>query len=264
MTTATSPASVRLRRLALAFAPVLAVILALGLAEILQARGALPVVIPAPSAVWADAVKNPAVVTRHLTPTVLKALSGYAIAAGIALFAAAVASMVVVLRAPIYNLGVGLHSVPLIATTPLLALWLGTGPPTHVLVAALACYFPMLVGAMQGFRAVERTRLELFHTLSASPLQQLRYLVIPSALPYLFAGFKIAAPSAVLGTITAEWAGAELGLGALMLYALGAFDINKVWLSVVLACGLSAAAYAFWALAERLVIYWESSTELKD
>ena len=46
--------------------------------------------------------------------------------------------------------------------------------------------------------------------------------------PPVFAGFKIAAPSAVLGTITAEWAGAELGLGALMLYALGAFDINKI------------------------------------
>lgn len=94
---ATPPA---LRRFALALVPVLAVVLAIGLAELLQSRGALPVVIPAPSAVWADAAKNPAVVTHHLAPTVAKALSGYAIAAGIALFAAAVASMVVVLRAP--------------------------------------------------------------------------------------------------------------------------------------------------------------------
>jgi ABC-type nitrate/sulfonate/bicarbonate transport system permease component len=252
------------RRLALVVAPMLALLLLLLAVEWLTALRALPVVIPAPSAVWADAMKNPAVVTRHLLPTVLKAASGYAVAAVIALTAAAAASLVLVLRAPIYNLGVGMHSVPLIATTPLLALWLGTGPPTHVLVAALACYFPMLVGAMQGFQAVERSRRELFHMLSATPLQQLRYLVVPSAMPYLFAGFKVAAPSAVLGTITAEWAGAELGLGALMLYALGAFDINKVWLSVLLACGLSAAAYAFWAAAERLVIHWDSVTELRD
>ena len=261
---ATPATSDRLRRALLLAAPLLALLLALLAAEWLTARRMLPVVIPAPSAVWADAMKNPAVVTRHLTPTVLKAATGYAVAAAIALLAAAISSLVLVLRAPIYNLGVGMHSVPLIATTPLFALWLGTGPTTHVLVAALACYFPMLVGAMQGFAAVERNRRELFHMLSASPLKQLRYLVIPSALPYLFAGFKIAAPSAVLGTITAEWAGAELGLGALMLYALGAFDINKVWLAVLLACGLSAAAYAFWAGAERLVIYWDSAAELRD
>jgi NitT/TauT family transport system permease protein len=260
-----NPAAASLWRRCLPWlAPLLALLLVLLLAEGLTARRALPVVIPAPSAVWADAMENPAVVTRHLTPTVVKAATGYAVAATIALAAAALSSLVLVLRAPIYNLGVGMHSVPLIATTPLLALWLGTGPTTHVLVAALACYFPMLVGAMQGFAAVERNRRELFHMLSASPLQQLRYLVIPSAMPYLFAGFKIAAPSAVLGTITAEWAGAELGLGALMLYALGAFDINKVWLAVVMACALSAAAYACWAGAERLVIYWDSAAELRD
>ena len=253
-----------LRRALLMSAPVVVLVLALLAVEWLTARHALPVVIPAPSAVWADAWKNPALVTRHMTPTVLKAASGYVIAAAIALTAAAISSMVVVLRTPVYNIAVGMHSVPLIATTPLLALWLGTGPTTHVLVATLACYFPMLVGAMQGFSAVERNRRELFHMLSASPLQQLRYLVIPSALPYLFAGFKIAAPSAVLGTITAEWAGAELGLGALMLYALGAFDINKVWLAVLLTCVLSAAAYAFWAGIERLAIYWDSATELRN
>src|SRR5262245_66020217 len=100
------------------------------------------------------------------------------------------------------------------------------------------------------------------HVLSATRAQMLRFLLLPSALPYLFAGFKIAAPSAVLGAITAEWAGADRGIGAMMLYALFAYDTPKVWLSVVLTCILAAGGYAVWALIERTAIYWERDVEL--
>ena len=92
----------------------------------------------------------------------------------------------------------------------------------------------------------------------------LRYLLIPSALPYLFAGLKIAAPSAVLGAITAEWAGADRGVGAMMLYALFSYDTPKVWLSVLLTCLLAADGYGIWALIERFAIYWERDVELAD
>ncbi len=93
-----------------------------------------------------------------------------------------------------------------------------------------------------------RRQRELMHVLSASRTQTLRYLLIPSALPYLFAGFKIAAPSAVLGAITAEWAGADRGVGAMMLYALFSYDTPKVWLSVLLTCLLAAGGYGLWSL----------------
>jgi ABC-type nitrate/sulfonate/bicarbonate transport system permease component len=89
-------------------------------------------------------------------------------------------------------------------------------------------------------------------------------LVLPSALPYLFAGLKIAAPSAILGTVTAEWAGADRGLGAMMLYALFSYDTVKVWLSVVATCVLAASAYGFVALIERYVVFWNRELELVD
>lgn len=62
----------------------------------------------------------------------------------------------------------------------------------------------MLVGTMQGLQATDARQRELMYVLSATRAQTLRYLLVPSALPYLFAGFKIAAPSAVLGAITAN------------------------------------------------------------
>ena len=156
------------------------------------------------------------------------------------------------------------NSIPIIATAPLLALWIGTGPQVQIVIATLACQFAMLVGTVQGLRATDARQRELMHVLSASRTQTLRYLLIPSALPYLFAGLKIAAPSAVLGAITAEWAGADQGIGAMMLYALFSYDTPKVWLSVVLTCLLAGAGFAIWAWIERVAVYWRHDVELAD
>ena len=67
-------------------------------------------------------------------------------------------------------------------------------------------------------------------------------------------GSRRRTPSAVLGTITAEWAGADRGIGAMMLYALFAYDTPKVWLSVFLTCFLAASGYGIWALVGALII----------
>ena len=74
----------------------------------------------------------------------------------------------------------------------------------------------------------------------------------------------MAAPLAVLGSLTAELTGAENGIGVLMMSALFNFDIRQVWLTVLIACGLSATGYAIWALVERLAIYWDSPAELNN
>jgi len=243
--------------------PVVVVTAALLLMECLRRTGALPVFIPAPSDIWAEVQRNPGLLIGNLGPTLSKALTGYAIAAAVALAAAGIASLISALYAPIYNLGVGIQSVPLIATAPLLATALGTGAETQVIIAALSSQFPMLVGAMQGFRAAEDRHRELLHVLSASPRQTFRYLILPAALPHLFAGFKIAAPSSVLGAITAEWAGADRGIGAMMLYALFSYDISKVWLSVLAVAALAGGGYALGALAERIVVFWDKASELE-
>lgn len=243
--------------------PVAVVMGAFALAEALKALGVLPPFIPAPSSVLAEVQRQPKLLSANLGPTIARAVTGYAIAAAVALGAAAVASLVRVLYAPIYNLGVGIQSVPIIAAAPLLATALGTGPETQIIIAALGAQFPMLVGAMQGFRAADERHRELLHVLSATPRQTFRHLTLPAALPNLFSGFKIAVPAAVLGTITGEWTGAERGIGAMMLYALFSYDIAKVWLSVLIVIGLAAGGYALGALIERLVVYWDTTSELE-
>jgi ABC-type nitrate/sulfonate/bicarbonate transport system permease component len=252
------------RTLVTLWRPLLTGIVLLTVVEAMQRGGLLPVFVPSPSQVFDEIVKSPRIVTANLGPTAWKATLGYFIALAIAVSAGGIAILVRPFYGPIYNFGVTVHSIPIIATAPLLALWLGTGPQLQIIIAALACQFPMLVGTMQGLQAADERQRELMHVLSASRMQTLRFLLIPSAAPYLFAGFKIAAPSAVLGAITAEWAGADSGVGAMMLYALFSYDTPKVWLSVLLTCLLAAGGYGLVALVERLVVHWGPGVELAE
>jgi NitT/TauT family transport system permease protein len=252
------------RALAAIWRPLASVAVLLLAAEAAKRAGLLPVFVPAPSQVAAEVIRDPRLVYGSLGPTAWKASAGYAISAVVAVAAASLAVLVRPLYASVYNLGVMLHAIPIIATAPLLALWLGTGPSVQIAIAALASQFPMLVGTMQGLQATDARQRELMFVLSATPTQNLRYLLVPNALPYLFAGCKIAAPAAVLGAITAEWAGADRGVGAMMLYALFAYDTPKVWLSVLLTCLLAGGGYGFWALIERYAIYWQRDIELAE
>ena len=247
-----------------AILPLAVLIGVLLLMEVAKRGGLFPITVAAPSEVWRAVVESPRIVTETLLPTLYAATLGYLCAAAAALLAASIANTLAGTYAPIYRFGVALASIPLTATTPLLVVWMGNGLSTRVVIAALASFFPILVGAMQGFRAYESTSAELFHVLAATRLQRLRLLVLPSALPLLFAGLKIAAPAAILGTILSEWTGAERGLGVLMIYALGAFDVPKVWFSVFAACALAAGVYGVLAAIEHRVVRWQTATVLED
>ena len=244
--------------------PLAVVTATVGAVQLLHAVGRLPIFLPAPSEVWSTFWSDPALLLDSMAPTFAKATAGFAISAFLSLLAAALAARFSAAYRPIYNFGVTIQSIPVIATTPLLALWIGTGPPTQIILAALTSQFAMLAAAMQGLRAADVRQRELLFVLNATPFQSFRYLTLPAALSYVFAGFKIAAPAAVLGTIAAEWAGSETGVGALMLNALFSYDPPTVWLSVIAACALAGGGYAFWSIIERLVVTWEIPTELSS
>ena len=238
--------------------PAVLVIVVLLVAGELAARlGWLPVFLPPPSALLQAAWAQPGLLVTNAGSTAMTALAGFAVAAAVAASAACCAVVLSAAWQPLYTGGLVLQSIPLIAAAPLLGVWLGGGATLQILIAALSSQFPILVGAMQGLRAATAGQHDLMQVLSASRLQTLRYVMLPMAAPYIFAGLKIAAPGAVLGAITGEWTGSERGLGTVMLYALFSYDIIKVWLSVLAVCALAAASYAIMAMVEKSVVFWD-------
>ena len=198
--TTTRPAFARVRAHALTVALPLALLLGLGaVLEMAKRAGMLPITIPAPSEVWQSLLNDSDVLIYHLGPTAFAASVGFVASLIVALALAGLASIYRRLEAGIVNSGLVIDSIPLIALTPMLMLWLGKDTASRATIAAIAAFFPMLIGSVQGFKAVKRNAGELFHVMAASPWQRFLKLSVPSALPYLFSALKIAAPVAVLG-----------------------------------------------------------------
>lgn len=220
-----------------------------------------PITIPAPSAVAAEIAQTGGDLLYHIGPSLVATGLGLAISTGLAALLAGIGASWRRARGTVMTLGVLIDSTPLIAVAPILIVFVGSGMVLHVIVSATACFFPLLVGLSRGLHAVERTADELFHVMAASKLQRLWKLALPTALPYVFAALKIAAPLAVLGTLIAEWMGAERGVGIMMIYAMFSFDAPQVWMTILAVCLMAIGGYGLFALIERVYLRWSGLAE---
>ncbi|MEM7721998.1 MAG: ABC transporter permease [Pseudomonadota bacterium] len=231
------------------------------LLEVAVSIGLTPITIPAPSDVGAEFAESGANLMYHIGPSIVATVIGLAISACLAAVLAGIGAGWRRANGPVMTFGVLVDSTPLIAVAPILIVFVGGGMTLHIIVAATACFFPLLVGMTRGFRAVDRNADELFHVLAASRWHRLVKLSLPSALPFIFSGFKIAAPLAVLGTLIAEWMGAERGVGIMMIYAMFSFDAPQVWMTIIAVCLMAISGYGVFAFLERIYLKWAGLEE---
>ncbi len=144
----------------------------------------------------------------------------------------------------------------MIAISPILVVWLGFGIGPKLAIIALVCFFPITVNMLDGLRSVDPELPRMMRTLDASRAQILRRVEIPSALPYLFSGAKIAAVISVIGAVFGEWSGADEGLGHLILVAQGQVQTARVFAAVVVLSALAISLFGVLALLERRYGWW--------
>jgi NitT/TauT family transport system permease protein len=244
----------RHRLLALAFTAVALLLWQVALAPAFEA-------IPSPTEIATELEENWDSLWEDTLATAEVALLGLLVGSGIAIALALLALAARSLEAAILKLGLALYSVPIIVVAPLLVLWLGQGQKPRVAISALAVFFIVLVNTIRGFRATTRESHELLHVISAGRLHVLRYLRVPSALPYLMSALKVAVPASVFGAVIGEWIGANNGLGVSMFFALYQFDVPQLWAAMVLTTGIALSGYAVVALVERFVMPWHESVK---
>ena len=127
------------------------------------------------------------------------------------------------------------------AIAPLLLIWFGYGLFPKVLVAFLVAFFPIVVNGASGLASVQPELLDLGHSLQASRWQTFWKFRIPSALPELFSGMKVAVTLAIIGAIIGEFVGGNRGLGYLIIVANQELDTPLAFAAIFL---LSAAGIA--------------------
>ena len=150
------------------------------------------------------------------------------------------------------------RSAPVPAVAPLIMLAAGRGIGTSILVVTIVSFFPLYVNLLRGLSAPDRSATELMRVLGASRWQQLRLVRLPTAMPFLFTGLRIAAGSAILGALLSEWLTGAPGLGALILNSGDMREVELLWAAVILS--VLVALVAFWAASagERRMLAWRT------
>ncbi|MFM1993797.1 MAG: hypothetical protein RL537_486 [Actinomycetota bacterium] len=154
------------------------------------------------------------------------------------------------------------YCIPIVAIGPIVRLVVGAPgegepAPAAIVLAALSVFFTTYVGALTGVRSSDKKTLDLVTAYGGSAWDRLIKVQLLSALPSIFAAFKIAAPAAFLGAILGEYVGGpDLGFGPAMVNAQQSLEIARVW-GVALVSGLIAGGgYALFSLLSRLVTPW--------
>ena len=220
-------------------------------------------ILPRPEAVWRSLVEgllrspfDPGGYWYHAGITTYEALAGLALGAtsgaliGFALGASRL------LERSIYPFISAFQALPKVALAPLLVIWFGLGYDGKVYITAIITFFPVLVSAMAGSHAVDPDRLDLARSCNARPMQILRKIVIPSALPFLFAGLNVASALAVLGAIVGEFVGARAGLGMLLIQYDQAMQIAPLFAVLILLGIIGYAINHAVRVVERRYCFW--------
>jgi NitT/TauT family transport system permease protein len=156
----------------------------------------------------------------------------------------------------VYPWIVGIQTIPKVAIAPLMLVWFGFGIESKILIVALTSMFPVMVNTISGLRATEHDQIALIQALCGNRIQVLRYVQIPAALPYIFAGLNTAIVLAVIAAIVGEFVGARAGIGYLILQANFALDLAAVFALLTLLGILGVLLSLCIRPIEKRVCFW--------
>lgn len=214
------------------------------------------IVLPSPIDILRASAVNWHVLLRECWPTFLESVLGFVLAVVIGIpFAVCVASSRL-LNLTLYPILIATQSIPKVAIAPIILVWFGLGMQSKLVIAFLVAFFPIVVDTAAGMRATSAGLLELARSLRASPLQVFLKVQFPSALPFIFAGSKVAVTLAVIGAVIGEFVGSVGGLGNLLLTANSQLDSPLAWAALVWLSALGILLFAAVVLAERIVMPW--------
>jgi NitT/TauT family transport system permease protein len=149
---------------------------------------------------------------------------------------------------------VSLNMIPKVALGPLIIVWFKYGVFPNTIMAFSICVFPILLTTARGLREVEPELLDLVRSLKGTRWQLFTKIQLPGALPYIFAGMKVAAILAVAGAIVGEFLGSDKGLGYLMLQVQVTLDTPAMFMAVILITLLGMLLYGIVLGLERLLV----------
>ena len=195
--------------------------------------------------------------------TFQEALGGFLLGSGAAIIIAFVLARWRPLGMALMPYFIAANAIPIIAFAPITNQWFNGGltKSSKVVIAAVLCFFPVLVNTLRGLTSVRPQDLELMRSYGGGQIAIFRRVRIPNALPFMFTGLKVATVLAMIGAVVGEYFGGALNaLGVLILARSRIFLFTQAWAGVFVACLFGLGLYLAVAAVERAVLRWMPST----
>ena len=232
---------------------------------LVRLRGIAPIYLPAPSSVFVYLSRMIAdgSMPYHLGITLLRIFVGFALAAvcGIVLGVLMGMSRTVARVADVWI--AALYPLPKISLIPLLIIWVGTGEAYKIVISAISAFFPIVISTYAGIRQTDRGLIKAAKDLGANARQIQLKVVIPGAIPSIFAGLHLGMGIAIILVVAAEMIGgsSQGGMGWLLISAGQVMETEKVFASLIVLAVVGAVVIKLQQWIDRKVAPWVNYNE---
>lgn len=151
-----------------------------------------------------------------------------------------------------------LYATPSIGLAPLLIIWLGFGFAAKAFIVALMAFFPVAINTLAGVEGLAREWRDVAVSYKADAAEQFMKVALPGALPYIFAGLRLAIGRGLVGIVVADFFGAQQGLGFLILQGAQRFRTADVFVGTIVLAALGVVLTVLIKYVERLTCPWRA------
>jgi NitT/TauT family transport system permease protein len=154
-----------------------------------------------------------------------------------------------------------LYSMPMVAVVPLIVLWFGFKVPAKVIIVVLFMIFPVLINTYQGVKDADRNLQEVARSFCSSEWQLWHHLIVPSAIPFIIVGVRLAIGRGLVGMIVAEFYTSVTGLGYMIVRYANALETDKLFVPIVVVMVLGIGLMWLAKRLEALIAPWRQFEE---
>ena len=223
-----------------------------------------PYLLPTPTAIAHTFFSELPDLLRHGWVTVYEMIAGYALAVAVAIPLAIAITSSRRFNELVMPTMLFFQIVPKVAIAPLFLVWFGVGATPKILVAFLISFFPIVIDAAVGLRSMSPEMGDLAKSMGASRWQIFAQFRLPTSLPYLFSGLKVAATLAIAGTVVGEFVGADKGLGYLLLVTNSNMQTSLMFAAIVALTIIGLVFYYLVELLEGFLIPWHVTHRVQE
>jgi NitT/TauT family transport system permease protein len=241
------------------FPPVITFVIAIAAWESCVRLFAIPAfLVPPPSAVVQSLWTERALLAGSLFTTTLGAVAGFSLSLVFGTLAGVLLALSRTLERGLYPYTIFLQTVPIVAIAPLLVLWFGSGLRAVAVSAFIVSVFPVVANSLSGLKSIDPRLSDLFRLYGASTFDTLLKLRLPSAVPSMTTGWRVASGLAVIGAIVGEFVAGfsegDAGLGITILAAYRQLRTDLLFGAVLLSSLLGLGLFALVSLVARLLL----------